>query len=139
MVAIGYVVAGSLNCLKRFKKSKYTHLQYYRNNLAFLITFLVYFLVQLGLVILQINTYQNSIMAVRVARVGAILIDFNISLMILLVLRRFTTWIRNSFIGRNYLPIDQTIQFHKFIGCYIVILSLMHIIGQSVNLCNDLL
>lgn len=122
-----------LNC----KKSKYMRLSYYRNNLSFFVTFIVYCMVQILLGTLQFfYLYKDANIAVRIARVGGILIDFNSGLVVLLVLRRLTTWIRNSVIGRNYLPIDESIKFHKFIGLFIFFLSFVHTAAHCVNLCE---
>ena len=125
-----------MNCCHGKSKSKYLRASYYRNNLSFFLTFLVYSLIQIGLGLLQYFLYIDSNIAVRIARVGGILLNFNSGLVILLVLRRLTTWIRNSAIGRNYLPIDDSIKFHKFVGLFIFFLSLMHTAAHCVNLCK---
>lgn len=123
-------------CKRSFKKSKYCRISYYRNNLSFFLTFLAYLLIQLTLGLLQAYFYSEMNWAVRIARVGGILIDFNSGLVILLVLRRLTTWIRNSVIGRNYLPIDDSIRFHKFVGLFIFVLSIVHTVAHCINLCK---
>lgn len=124
------------SCCHGKTKSKYFRMSYYRNNLSFFLTFLVYLLIQIGLGLLQYFLYIESNVAVRIARIGGILINFNSGLVILLVLRRLTTWIRNSAIGRNYLPIDDSIKFHKFVGLFIFALSFMHTAAHCVNLCK---
>lgn len=124
------------SCCHGKTKSKYFRMSYYRNNLSFFITFIVYLLLQIGLGLLQYFLYIQSNWAVRIARVGGILINLNSGLVILLVLRRLTTWIRNSAIGRNYLPIDDSIKFHKFVGLFIFFLSLVHTTAHCVNLCK---
>lgn len=125
------------SCCHGKTKSKYFRMSYYRNNLSFFLTFLVYLLIQIGLALLQYYLYIESNVAVRIARIGGILINFNSVLVILLVLRRLTTWIRNSAIGRNYLPIDDSIKFHKFVGLFIFVLSLVHTAAHCVNLCKS--
>lgn len=124
------------SCCHGKTKSKYFRMSYYRNNLSFFLTFLVYLMIQVGLGLLQYFLYIESNVAVRIARIGGILINFNSGLVILLVLRRLTTWIRNSAIGRNYLPIDESIKFHKFVGLFIFALSLVHTAAHCVNLCK---
>lgn len=121
---------------KRIKKSKYTRVSYYRNNLSFFATIIAYFLIQIALSIIQYHLYASSNMAVRFARIGGILLDFNSGVIILLVLRRLTTWLRNSVIGRNYLPVDDFIKFHKFVGIFILLLSIMHTVAHCINLCK---
>ncbi|CAF0745978.1 unnamed protein product [Brachionus calyciflorus] len=120
--------------LKRSKTSKYFTLTYYRNNLSSFITIALYFLINILLAIIQFFVYSDQNIAVRFARIGGILLDFNSSLIILLVLRRLTTWVRNSLIGRNFLPVDQFIKFHKFIGVFIIFYSILHTVAHCVNL-----
>lgn len=119
---------------KLFKSSKYTRLSFYKNHISFFVIIALYALVNVGLGILQFMLYESSNIAVRIARVGGILLDFNCSLIILLVLRRLITWMRNSVIGRNFLPLDDFIKFHKFIGVYILLLSIVHTLAHCVNL-----
>lgn len=124
--------------VRRIKKSKYTKLSYYRNNLSFHLTVLVYFLVQAVLVLIQMRIYKHVNPALKAARAGGILLDFNSGLIVFLVLRRFVTWLRNSFVGRHYLPVDHFIKFHKIIGVLLLVYSIIHIAGHMVNLCKAL-
>lgn len=117
-----------------FKKRKFLRFSFYRNNIAFFSTIIVYFLVQIGLALLQLNLYSQANNYVKVARVGGILLNFNSCLVILLVMRRLTTWLRNLEIGRRCLALDEFLNFHKFIGFFILALSLMHTIAHCVNL-----
>lgn len=114
-------------------------MSFYRNNLSFFIICFLYLILQIILAIIQYLIYIDVNPAVKVARIGGILLDLNSSLIVLLALRRLTTWIRNSVVGRNYLPMDDVIKFHKFIGIFIVVLSLVHTIGHCVNLCKIIL
>lgn len=124
--------------LKKLKKSKYFTISYYRNNISFFTTIFVYFLIQIVLSIVQYYLYIGSNLAVRFARVGGILLSFNSSLIILLVLRRLVTWLRNSLLGRNFLPVDNFLKFHKFIGIFIILLSILHTVSHCINLCKPL-
>lgn len=117
------------------KKSKFCRISYYQDNLFFFLTVILYLLIQIGLALLQFFLYIESNWAIRIARVSAILIYFNTDLVILLALRRFNTWIRNSIIGRYYLPIDKTIKYHKFCGFIILVLIMVHMIAHCINLC----
>jgi hypothetical protein len=117
------------------RRPKYTRLSFYRNNLSLFLCILSYIVLQIILAIVQYSIYSNTNMFVRIARIGGILLDFNSSLIILLVLRRLVTWIRNSFIGR-YLPMDDFIKFHKFIGVFIMIYSVIHTVAHCINLCK---
>jgi amino acid transporter len=120
---------------KIFKKRKFMRASFYRNNLPFFFTIFSYILIQIGLVILQLYFYSNVVDSVKVARVGGILLNFNSCLIILLVLRRSTTWLRSSEFGRKFLAIDEFLNFHKFIGFFLVFLSIIHTFGHCIHLC----
>jgi hypothetical protein len=120
---------------KLFNNSKYTRCSFYRNNLSFFILILCYLILNVILSVVQCHIYTEQNKAVIVARVGGILLDFNSAVIILLVMRRLVTWLRNSLFGR-FLPTDDFIKFHKFIGVFILLLSLMHTIAHCVNLCK---
>ena len=117
------------------KFSKYTRLSFYRNNLSFFGIIIAYIILSIILIFVQLSYYSDYNAAVKVARTAGILLNFNCSLIILLVLRRLLTWLRNSFIGTNFLPLDDFIKFHKFIGFFLILLTVVHTIGHSINLC----
>ena len=121
---------------KRIYKKLKNIKEYLKNNLSYVIVIFSYVLIQIILGIVQYFVYLESNIAIRIARVAGILIDFNSCLIILLVMRRFVTWLRNSYVGRNFLPCDSFITFHKFIGVFIIILAVVHTIPHGVNLCN---
>jgi len=120
---------------KLSNNSKYTRCSFYRNNLPFFILIICYLILNVILSVVQCHIYTEQNKAVIVARVGGILLDFNSAVIILLVMRRLVTWLRNSVFGR-FLPTDDFIKFHKFIGVFILVLSLMHTIAHCVNLCK---
>jgi len=123
---------------KGFRDVKYLRAAFYKNNLAYFLSILVYVLVQILLVLIQYFIYKETNNArLIIARLGGILLDFNCSFMILLVLRRLTTWLRNSYVGR-FLPMDDFLAFHKLIGYLILFFSFMHTIAHCINLCNSL-
>ena len=114
--------------------SKYCNLRYYKTNLT---TFLlVYLIIQLVIVILQVIAYNGHTNAILVARSAGILLAFNMSFTILLVLRRCLTWASNVKILRLCLPINDFIKLHKFIGIYIIVLSFVHTIAHCCNHCT---
>ena len=123
---------------KNFKKNKFMRLSFYKNNLTFFVSILIYILINIGLIIYQLISYWDSNLAIKFARVGGIILSFNSCLLLVLVLRLFVTWIRSTHIGRNYLPIDDFLFFHKFIGYVIFIAIIMHTIAHCVNLCRFL-
>jgi hypothetical protein len=121
---------------KNSKFSKYTRLSFYRNNISFFAIIIFYIIISIILISVQLSYYSKNNAAVRVARTAGILLNFNCSLIILLVLRRLLTWLRNSFIGTNFLPLDDFIKFHKFIGFFIILISLVHTLAHAINLCK---
>ena len=95
-------------------KNKYGRVSFYKNNLAYFITIILYVLIQVFFVLLQLLVlYPSANIYLKFARAGGILLDFNCILTMLLVLRRIVTWMRNSIVGRHYPVLDDLIKFHK--------------------------
>lgn len=105
-----------------------------KNNLSRFLIVLSYLIIQIILCIIQYELYISSNVAVKVARLCGILLNLNSCVIILLAMRRLITWVRNSFCGK-FLPVDDFIQFHKFLGFYLLILSIIHTSAHCVNLC----
>lgn len=119
------------------KKSRFTSLMYYKNNMSFWILILLYVLLSIMFVLIQLLAlYPNTPWYVQMARAAGILIDFNSCLVILLVLRRLTSWARNTVLGARISALDDFISFHKAIGIWIGITSLIHTVGQIINMCK---
>ena len=116
---------------------KYTKASFYRNNLPFMLTVLVFCLIQLFLMMLQFIAYYSANASLKIARLAGILLNFNSALVILLVMKHISTMLRSSKIGK-YLPTDHFLKFHKYVGYILLILSLIHTIGHCFNLCKYL-
>jgi hypothetical protein len=128
------LIKNAIRRLRCWKKSKYFRLTFYRNNLPYFGCSLFYILLQISLVIIQYFAYKSYTASRIIARIGGILLNFNCSFLALLVLKRLNTWLRNSFLGR-FLPMDNFLHFHKFIGFSLLICSIVHITGNCVYLC----
>jgi NADPH oxidase 5 len=115
------------------EKKMFFNYSFYKNNSAYFITIGLIILIHVFLIILQANLYSNSNAYVIVAKVAGILIDFNSCLIILLVLRRLTTFLRNSYYGRKLIAFDEFINIHKIIGSLIVILGFVHTLFHCIN------
>jgi hypothetical protein len=115
------------------KDSKFGQLSFYKNNISFIIVVTLFFLLQIALIIIQLNIYYDANHALKTARCGGILLNFNLSIIMLFVMRRMISMVRNSFVGR-FLPCDDFLFFHKFLGAWILIWSFIHTIGHCVNL-----
>ncbi len=125
------------NVCARVKNSRYLKSSYYKNNLAYYLFVLMYVLVLILLVIIQAQVYKNENVAIQIARGAGILISFNMVLVLILVMRGIITWLRSTNIGRKCLPSDEFLDFHKYIGVAIMVLSIVHTIGHCVNLCQS--
>jgi hypothetical protein len=115
---------------------KYCNPQFYKSNLSFFLFVFIYILIQIILVIYRVIQYKDSNWAVIIARSAGILLAFNMSFVILLILKRFLTWLGNLKIFRVVFPIDEFLSVHKFIGTYILVLSFIHTIAHCVNQCK---
>ena len=60
-------------------------------------------------------------------------LNLNCALIIVFVLRRSLTFVRNTLIGR-YLPIDDSITLHKFTGRVIFFWSVLHTVMHLANI-----
>jgi hypothetical protein len=118
------------------KQSKFRQSSYYKNNLSWLFAILIYMIVQIVLVTVQWILYKDSNIFLITARLAGILLNFNSCLIIVIVLRRLWTWMRSTIVGRMFLPIDEFINFHKRLGVWILILSLIHTFAHCINLCK---
>jgi hypothetical protein len=121
--------------IMKIRKSKYFSSLYYKNNCTYFLFLLVYFCLSMGLMVLQMYRYKNVNIYLKVARGCGILIAFNMVFVIMLVMRRPNTWLRSTKIGRLCLPFDNFIEIHKAIGLLILVLSIIHTLGHSLNLC----
>lgn len=106
-----------------------------KNNISLVISLSMYVSVNLALMIYVLVIRWDSNTATKFARIPGMLLNFNGSLIYLLVLKRIITWWRNSFLGRNLHFLDEVLQFHKFIGFFILFLSIIHSFGHFFNLC----
>ncbi len=118
------------------RRPKCFSLQFYKSNFSFCIFILIYVLIHIGLVIQRIVQYKDSNAAIIVARSAGILLDFNMSFIILLVLKRCLTWLGTINILRIILPIGDFLAIHKFVGIFILVLSFVHTIAHCVNQCK---
>jgi hypothetical protein len=124
------------NLCSQIKQSRYFKSSYYTNNCAFYLFIFVYIIIQTILVIIQMVLYKQENSAVLVARAAGILLSFNMVFVLFLVLRSLITWLRSTNIGRKCLPSDDFLDFHKYIGVFILILSILHTMGHCINLCE---
>ncbi len=126
--------------LEKFSiNKKYRTLSFYRNNTAYFVTILIWILLQVFFVLLQLLVLHPKINIWLIfSRLTGILLNFNCCLIYLLVLRRLSTYLRNSVIGRRFLVLDESLAFHKFLGFWIAFLAFIHTLFHCINLCKNL-
>ncbi|CAF4024249.1 unnamed protein product [Rotaria magnacalcarata] len=106
-----------------------------KNNIARVTTFVLYIMVNIALmlyVIIYRVTVSKANVFVVFARIGGMLLNFNCSLIIVVMLKRSIFLIRATPLHR-FLPIDDHIDFHKFLGRFIGTLSILHTIAHAIN------
>jgi len=117
--------------------SQFLSLTFYKNNVDFFVLILIYILLSVLFVLIQLLVlYPTAAWYVKMARAAGILLNFNSCLVVLLVLRRLTSWIRNTVMGAYFSVLDEFIMFHKVLGVWIFILALVHSMGQGFNACE---
>ncbi|EFX75389.1 hypothetical protein DAPPUDRAFT_323294 [Daphnia pulex] len=114
---------------------------YVKNNVPFVIFVLAYAIVNLGLFISRAIQYKDSNMFYILARSCGQTLNFNCAFILVLMLRRGITLLRNIGCG-SFLPVDQHVYLHKVCGGVVVVLSalhiLMHIINFPLNIAGEL-
>lgn len=75
----------------------------------------------------------NYTPVVIVARIGGILLNFNCALIIVLMLRHTASYIRMNTFLRKWIPVDDHIGAHRFVGYVIIVLSIVHTIAHMAN------
>eukprot|EP01127_Copromyxa_protea_P014318 TRINITY_DN3968_c0_g1_i1.p1 TRINITY_DN3968_c0_g1~~TRINITY_DN3968_c0_g1_i1.p1 ORF type:complete len:566 (-),score=129.27 TRINITY_DN3968_c0_g1_i1:52-1749(-) len=69
---------------------------------------------------------------IPIARASAAAIKLDSGLILICVLRNFLSWVRSTWVG-SYLPIDDNIKFHKYLGWVLATLSSIHVLAHGVN------
>ena len=77
--------------------------------------------------------YSTSSYYVITARIFGNSLNFNCSLILVLVLRKHFTWLRIKG-GTSVLPLDDFIDIHKKVGVIILIMATIHTIAHLINL-----
>ena len=75
----------------------------------------------------------KSNILVVLARIGGMLLNFNCALVIILMLKRTILLIRTSDLLRKVIPVDDHIDFHRFVGRVITGLAILHTIVHMGN------
>ena len=117
------------------QKEKLT-IAYIKDNLSRIVFVILYFLANLAL-LLYVAIYWSVVMKsngfVVVARISGMLLNFNCAFVIVLMLKQTIRLIRTNKRLRNWIPVDDHIDFHRFVGRVIVVLALVHSIAHMSN------
>ena len=124
---------------KFIHKKKKTRLMRLRdmivNRRATLIFWSAYLLINLACMLTAFFTYYGNSPWLVTARVMGNSLNFNCAFILVLVLRKHFTWIREKG-GCAFLPIDDFIEIHKIVGIVILIETLIHTFVHLINLYN---
>ena len=115
------------------KLPKYIQRNYIRNNLPTFVFVIVFLLLNLICFIINAYRYRDYNGYIIVARGCGMVLNLDCALIICFVLRRSLTFIRNTPVGK-YLPIDESITIHKFIGYTIFFWSILHTVMHLANI-----
>ncbi len=87
--------------------------------------------------LLYVVIYRSTIIKSNVfevfARIGGMLLNFNCSLIVVLMLKQTILLIRSNKFLRKLIPVDSHIDFHKFVGRFIAALAILHTIAHMIN------
>ncbi|GFO21664.1 NADPH oxidase 5-like [Plakobranchus ocellatus] len=105
---------------------------YVQNNMKKIVFLIVFFLINVGLGAVNGWRYWDQNNWIILARINGLPLNFNCTVIVLLMLRRLITALRATF-WVKFLPIDQNIMFHKLCGYLILAQSIAHTIGHIGN------
>jgi predicted ferric reductase len=104
-----------------------------QNKQSTLIFWSAYLVIHIACMITAYFQYENETIYIRIARMCGNSLNFNCSLILVLVLRKHLTWLRIKG-GSKFLPLDESIEIHKKVGIIILILTCIHIISHLIHL-----
>ena len=107
-----------------------------KNNLPRIIMLMLYLLTSLALtlyvVLYRVVTVKFGVLEV-IARASGMLMNFNCACVIVLMLKQTILIIRTVKWLRKWIPVDDHIDFHRFVGRVIAVLTLIHTIAHMSN------
>lgn len=109
-----------------------TFFSYVKNNVPFVVFIIAYAIVNIGLFVSRIIQYKDTNIFYILARACGQALNFNCSLILVLMLRHCITLLRQ--IGcASFLPLDQHVYLHKVCGVVVAVLSAIHTMMHCVN------
>ncbi len=116
-------------------RSRKAHIKHYIQNNWVKIAFLsLYLVANLFIFFAAFERYASlgENFYVQIARGCGAALNFNGALILIPMLRHFMTWLRKTSIN-NYLPIDESIEFHKLVGQFMFAFAIVHTIAHFLN------
>ena len=107
------------------------------NNRYQILISLLYILATIGVIINVIITLvihkgiRNGWLIV--AHIGGCLVKFNFAVSIVLMLKQWMRWIRQCHWLRRFLPVDDHIDAHRYVGSILVFCSVFHSLAHMIN------
>ncbi|CAH1788924.1 unnamed protein product, partial [Owenia fusiformis] len=92
-----------------------------------------YILINIALFLVSAIRYRAENWFVIIARGSGMDLNFNCMFVLVLMLRKCLTWLRSTTLAQ-FLPLDQSIMFHKMVGIVIAVQSLVHTVCHLGNL-----
>ncbi len=117
------------------KASQKLHFKHYlQNNWVTLAFLFLYVLTNLFLFFSAVNRYasQGANVYIQLARGCGAALNFNGALILIPMLRNFLTWLRKTKLS-HYLPLDESIEFHKLVGQVMFAFAIVHTIAHFFN------
>ena len=112
--------------------SRYCSRTYLKHNTSKIVFILLYIIANLGFGAYAAWHNRNSNGFMIAARICGMNLNLNCTLILVLMLRHTLNLVRSTRIGR-FLPLDEHVIFHKWIGAIISVYTCIHIGGHIGN------
>ncbi|XP_071132979.1 NADPH oxidase 5-like [Mytilus edulis] len=112
--------------------ARYCSKVYWEHNTSKIVFIILYVIANLGLGAFAGWNHNKSNGFLITARVCGMNLNFNCTLVLVLMLRQTINLVRSTRIGR-YLPLDEHSVFHQFVGAMIGVYAVFHTIGHIGN------
>jgi hypothetical protein len=110
---------------------------YIKNNTNRLAFLMIYILTLIALIIYRVVTLKNNTVWQIFARIGGILVNFNYTIAICLMLKQTMTIIRRLYYVRFFIPVDDHIDAHRLVGKVLFISAMIHSFGHAIHFATD--
>ncbi len=121
------------------QKSKFTP-KYFNDHLSYVILLIIYILLNLGLalyVIIYRSTVEKKSVLAIFARTSGMLLNFNCTFVIVLMLKQTILYIRSNKWLRRCIPVEDHIDSHKSVARFIVVLAIIHAIAHMIDFSEN--